>query len=60
MWKLKSIEAENLCAFRSLAYTLQQGVTTLIFGNNKDNDHCNSYHQLVIDLTFQGHSPFCG
>ena len=38
MWKLKSIEAENLCAFRSLAYTLQQGVTILIFGNNKDND----------------------
>lgn len=38
MWKLKSIEAENLCAFRSLAYTLQQGVTTLLFGNNKDND----------------------
>ena len=38
MWKLKSIDAENLCAFRSLAYTLQQGVTTLIFGNNKDND----------------------
>ncbi|MBQ3197143.1 MAG: SMC family ATPase [Alistipes sp.] len=38
MWKLKSIEAENLCVFRSLAYTLQQGVTTLIFGNNKDND----------------------
>lgn len=38
MWKLKSIEAENLCAFRSLAYTLQQGVTTLIFGNNKDNN----------------------
>ena len=38
MWKLKSIEAESLCAFRSLAYTLQQGVTTLIFGNNKDND----------------------
>lgn len=38
MWKLKSIEAENLCAFRSLAYTLQQEVTTLIFGNNKDND----------------------
>lgn len=38
MWKLRSIEAENLCAFRSLAYTLQQGVTTLIFGNNKDND----------------------
>lgn len=38
MWNLRNIEAENLCAFRSLNYTLQQGVTTLIFGNNKDND----------------------
>lgn len=38
MWKLTSIEAENLCAFRHLSYTLQQGVTTLIFGDNRDND----------------------
>lgn len=38
MWKLKLIEAENLCAFRSLAYTPHQGVTTLIFGDNRDND----------------------
>lgn len=38
MWKLKTIEAENLCAFRSLSYTLRQGVTTLIFGDNRDND----------------------
>lgn len=38
MWKLKKIEAENLCAFRSLSYTLRQGATTLIFGNNRDND----------------------
>lgn len=38
MWKLKTIEAENLCAFRRLSYTLQQGVTTLIFGDNRDND----------------------
>lgn len=38
MWKLKTIEAENLCAFRHLSYTLQQGVTTLIFGDNRDND----------------------
>lgn len=38
MWKLKTIEAENLCAFRYLSYTLQQGVTTLIFGDNRDND----------------------
>ena len=38
MWKLVQIEAENVCAFRTLSYDLQQGVTTLIFGNNKDND----------------------
>lgn len=38
MWKLKTIEAENLCAFRSLSYMLRQGVTTLIFGDNRDND----------------------
>ena len=24
MWKLRNIEAENLCAFRRLSYTLQQ------------------------------------
>ena len=38
MWKLKNIEGENLCAFRHLSYTLQQGVTTLIFGDNRDNE----------------------
>ena len=38
MWKLKNIEAKNLCAFRHLSYTLQQGVTTLIFGDNRDNE----------------------
>ena len=38
MWKLNKIEAENLCAFRSLSYTLRQGVTTLIFGDNRDNE----------------------
>ena len=36
--KLKTIEAENLCAFRSLSYMLRQGVTTLIFGDNRDNE----------------------
>ena len=37
MWKLKSIEAENLCAFRSLAYTLQQGTGNVkgdLFGDD--------------------------
>lgn len=38
MWKLKNIEAEDLCAFLHLSYTLQQGVTTLIFGDNRDNE----------------------
>ena len=38
MWKLRSIYAENLCAFRELDYTPLQGVTTLVFGNNLDND----------------------
>ena len=38
MWKLTYMEAENLCAFRHLSYTLRQGVTTLIFGDNRDND----------------------
>ena len=38
MWKLNKIEARNLCAFRELEYTLRQGVPTLIFGDNRDNE----------------------
>lgn len=38
MWKLNCITAQNLCAFRELDYQLQQKVTTLIFGNNLDNE----------------------
>lgn len=38
MWKLKSIYAENLCAFQKLDYKIQQNKTTLVFGNNLDND----------------------
>lgn len=38
MWKLISINAKNLCAFKELNYQLRQGCTTLIFGNNMDND----------------------
>lgn len=30
--------AQNLCAFQQLDYKLLQGHTTLIFGNNMDND----------------------
>lgn len=38
MWKLLTIKANNLCAFQNLNYTLLQGFTTLVFGNNMDND----------------------
>lgn len=38
MWKLISIEARNLCSFRQVNYTPVQGVTTLIFGHNADNE----------------------
>lgn len=38
MWKLNNIYAKNLCAFKELDYTLKQEYTTLVFGNNMDND----------------------
>lgn len=38
MWKLYSITAEHIAAIEQITYTLQQGVTTLIFGRNLDND----------------------
>lgn len=38
MWTLRHIHAKNLCAFRQLDYNVQQQRTTLIFGNNLDND----------------------
>lgn len=38
MWKLTRIEAQNLCSFRQVEYTPVQGVATLIFGHNADNE----------------------
>ena len=38
MWKLNELYAENICAFSELHYVLHQGVTTLGFGNNMDNE----------------------
>lgn len=38
MWILDKIYAQNICAFRELEYTPVQGCTTLVFGNNLDND----------------------
>lgn len=38
MWQLKNISAQNICAFKNMSYSPLQGCTTLIFGNNLDND----------------------
>lgn len=38
MWKLLSIQATNLCSFKELSWDIPQNVTTLVFGNNQDND----------------------
>lgn len=42
MWYLESVSARNICSFRQLDYPLQQGVTTLIFGHNADNENQKS------------------
>lgn len=38
MWRLERIQAKNLCAFKELDYKVSQQRTTLIFGNNMDDD----------------------
>lgn len=38
MWRLRRIIAQNLCAFRELDYYPSKGVTTLVFGDNRDNE----------------------
>ena len=38
MWRLNNILAKNLCSFKELDYQLLQNHTTLVFGNNMDND----------------------
>lgn len=42
MWYLQKIKAANICAFEELEYKLEQGKTTLVFGNNMDDDSQNS------------------
>ena len=42
MWKLNEITAENICSFSNLHYVLSQGVATLVFGNNLDNENQGS------------------
>lgn len=36
MWKIDRIQARNIVSFKSLDYTIEQGVATLIFGENLD------------------------
>lgn len=38
MWKLARIQAENFCSFKELEFDVPQNITTLVFGNNQDND----------------------
>jgi exonuclease SbcC len=38
MWQLESIFATNICAFKELDYSPQQDCTTLVFGDNLDNE----------------------
>lgn len=38
MWRLERIQAKNLCAFKTLDYKVEQQHTTLIFGNNMDDN----------------------
>lgn len=38
MWKIKHIDIQNICTIKDISYSFEQGVTTLIFGNNLDND----------------------
>ncbi|NDV80853.1 SMC family ATPase [Bacteroides sp. 51] len=38
MWNLTEIYAQNICSFKELHYKIRNGVTTLIFGDNHDNE----------------------
>lgn len=42
MWKLNKIVAKNIGTFKDLEYNLNQDKTTLVFGENTDNDSQNS------------------
>lgn len=39
MWKLVHVEAQNIVSFRELDIDLEQGVASLIFGQNFDNEN---------------------
>ena len=39
MWKLKRVVANNIVSFRELDMDIEQGVASLIFGQNLDNEN---------------------
>ena len=39
MWKLVHVEAQNIVSFRELDMDIEQGVASLIFGQNLDNEN---------------------
>ena len=39
MWKLVHVEAQNIVSFRELDMDIKQGVASLIFGQNLDNEN---------------------
>lgn len=38
MWNIKHLSIKNICTLKDIDYTFTQGITTLLFGNNIDNE----------------------
>lgn len=38
MWRINKIQIKNICTLKDVEYSFNQGVTTLVFGHNLDNE----------------------
>lgn len=38
MWRINKIQIKNICTLKDIEYSFNQGVTTLVFGHNLDNE----------------------
>lgn len=38
MWRINKIQIKNICTLKDIEYFFNQGVTTLVFGHNLDNE----------------------
>lgn len=38
MWQIKNIQIQNICTLKDVIYSFHNGVTTLVYGENMDND----------------------